>query len=66
MTGPRVLIVEDDPELRGVLRRGLEEEGFEPEAVSTGHELLTRVEASAPDVLVVDIGLPDADGRDVC
>ncbi len=61
-----MLIVEDDPELRGVLRRGLEEEGFRPEAVATGAELLERVEASVPDVLVVDIGLPDADGRDVC
>jgi two-component system, OmpR family, response regulator len=66
VTGPRVLIVEDDPELRGVLRRGLAEEGFEPEAVATGAELLARAEASAPDALVVDIGLPDADGRDVC
>jgi DNA-binding response OmpR family regulator len=66
VTGAKVLIVEDDPELRGVLRRGLEEEGFRPEAVATGAELLDRVEESAPDVLVVDIGLPDADGRDVC
>jgi two-component system OmpR family response regulator len=66
VTGPRVLIVEDDPELRGVLRRGLEEEGFQPEAVATGAELFDRVEAAVPDVLIVDIGLPDADGRDVC
>jgi two-component system response regulator MprA len=66
VTGPKILIVEDDPELRGVLRRGLEEEGFRPEAVTTGAELLDRVEKSAPDVLIVDIGLPDADGRDVC
>src|SRR5205807_8797892 len=48
------------------LRRGLEEEGAETEAVGTGAELLTRVEAAPPDALVVDIGLPDADGRDVC
>jgi len=66
VTGLRVLIVEDDPELRGVLRRGLEEEGFEPEAVATGGEVLTRADVLAPDAVVVDIGLPDADGRDVC
>jgi len=69
MTQPRVLIVEDDPELRGVLKRGLAEEGFATEAVATGAELLARVEsdpANLPDLLVVDIGLPDADGRDLC
>ncbi len=66
MTGPSVLIVEDDAELRGVLRRGLDEEGFSAEAVATGAELLERVEQAVPDLLVVDIGLPDADGRDLC
>ena len=66
MTQPRVLIVEDDPELRRVLQRGLAEEGFAPEAVATGAELLARVDSASPDLLVVDIGLPDADGRDLC
>jgi two-component system, OmpR family, response regulator len=65
MLGHKVLIVEDDPELRGVLGRGLREEGFEVESVGTGRELLERVETLAPDVLVIDIGLPDADGRDL-
>src|SRR5206468_9080408 len=40
--------------------------GFRPTVVSTGAELLERVEELAPDALIVDIGLPDADGRDVC
>jgi two-component system response regulator MprA len=66
MTGPRVLIVEDDAELRSLLDRGLAEEGFETDTVATGTELLERVEARTPDLLVVDIGLPDADGRDLC
>ena len=66
MTQPRVLIAEDDPELRGVLQRGLAEEGFAPAAVATGAELLARVDSDPPDLLVVDIGLPDADGRDLC
>src|SRR3954454_18973410 len=61
-----VLVVEDDPELRGVLGRGLREEGFSVDAVATGAELLDRVERVAPDVVVIDIGLPDADGRDLC
>jgi two-component system, OmpR family, response regulator len=66
MLGPRVLIVEDDAELRAVLGRGLREEGFEVEAVSSGQQALERVEHVAPDVLVIDIGLPDTDGRDLC
>jgi two-component system, OmpR family, response regulator len=64
--GPKLLIVEDDSALRGVLVRSLRAEGFEASAVATGRELLERAAGSAPDALVIDIGLPDADGRDVC
>jgi two-component system response regulator MprA len=63
---PKVLIAEDDHQLRGVLIRGLREEGFEAEGVPSGAELLRRGTTSSPDVFVVDVGLPDADGRDVC
>jgi two-component system OmpR family response regulator len=63
---PRVLIVEDDAELRGILVRGLVEEGFRAEAAGNGAELLRRAVASPADALVVDIGLPDTDGRDLC
>jgi two-component system response regulator MprA len=59
-------VVEDDEELRSLLGRGLEEEGFAVEAVATGAAALDRVGEVEPDALVVDIGLPDADGRDVC
>src|SRR6202008_1264147 len=48
------------------LERGLSEEGFRTTVVSTGAELLERVERLSPDAFIVDIGLPDADGRDVC
>jgi two-component system, OmpR family, response regulator len=65
MTQPRVLIVEDDPELRSVLKRTLREEGYEAEAAADGAELLRRVDEVAPDALIVDIGLPDSDGRDL-
>lgn len=64
--GQSILIVEDDDELRGVLGRGLGEEGFAVEAVATGAELLERIDRAAPDALVIDIGLPDTDGRDLC
>jgi DNA-binding response OmpR family regulator len=61
----RLLVVEDDPELRSLLLRGLGEEGFEVEAVGDAAAAMARVE-DAPDGLVIDVGLPDADGRDLC
>jgi DNA-binding response OmpR family regulator len=63
---PKVMVAEDDLELLGVLLRGLREEGFATAGVGSGAELLERIGAETPDVLVVDIGLPDSDGRDVC
>jgi two-component system response regulator MprA len=62
---PRVIVLEDDSELRGLLRRGLGEEGFQVTTASTAAELLDRIGGEEADALVVDIGLPDADGRDV-
>jgi two-component system, OmpR family, response regulator len=64
--GQSILVVEDDDELRGVLRRGLGEEGFTVETVATGAQLLDRIDRVDPHALVIDIGLPDADGRDLC
>jgi len=61
-----ILLVDDDDELRRVLARGLAEEGFSVEGVATGAELLDRVDRETPDALVIDIGLPDTDGRDLC
>ncbi len=66
MNGARILIVEDDSELRSVLARSLTEEGFHVEGARDGAQLLARVDDFAPDALIVDIGLPDADGRDLC
>ena len=63
---PRVLVVEDDRDLCRLLRRGLEEEGFEVVQADRGSDAVALAEAEPPSLLVVDIGLPDADGRDVC
>jgi two-component system OmpR family response regulator len=63
---PRLLIAEDDAQLRDVLTRTLREEGFEARGVATGRELLELSSSTPPDALVVDIGLPDSDGRDLC
>jgi len=60
------MVVEDDDELRGVLRRGLCEEGFAVDTVATGAAALEHLDRANVDALVIDIGLPDADGRDLC
>jgi two-component system response regulator MprA len=66
MIAPRVWILEDEAGLRDVLVRSLGAEGFDATGVGTAHELVARVADNLPDALVIDIGLPDADGRDVC
>jgi two-component system response regulator MprA len=63
---PTAGICEDDDELRGVVRKALEREGFAVRATASGGEAVRMFADDPPDVLVLDIGLPDADGRDVC
>lgn len=63
---PRLLIAEDDAPLRDILVRSLRAEGFQASAVPTARELLDRALAHEPDAIVIDIGLPDGDGRDLC
>jgi two-component system, OmpR family, response regulator len=66
MPAPLIMLVEDDQELRALVRRGLEEEGFAVSGAGSGAEAMERISARAPDALVIDVGLPDADGRDLC
>jgi len=65
MVGARVVLLEDDLELARLVSVGLGEEGFEVVAVRTAKDVMALVAEAAPDVLIVDVGLPDADGRDV-
>src|SRR5690349_22454372 len=66
MLQPRVLVAEDDAELRELLVKGLRRHELDATGAGTGAALLSGTEEWRPDALVVDIGLPDADGRDVC
>ncbi|MEU0966048.1 response regulator transcription factor [Streptomyces sp. NPDC005917] len=61
----KILVVEDDHALRDVLRRGLSEEGYAPVLAADGSTAL-RLASADVAAAVLDIGLPDADGRDVC
>ena len=62
----RVLVIEDDHDLRRILARGLDEEGFDVVTARDGAEALARVDVDRPGLIVLDIGLPDSDGRDLC
>ena len=65
MNAARVLVVEDDDPLRDLVARGLREEGFTVTTVRDAASALAQSERGC-DVLVLDVGLPDADGRDLC
>jgi len=62
----RILIVDDDRALRDALRRALVLGGYEAVPVEDGEGALAEVARSEPDAVVLDIGLPDVDGLEVC
>jgi DNA-binding response OmpR family regulator len=61
----RILIVEDDPELRRLYRAALTISGFDVIPVGDGIEALYQIDADRPDLVVLDLGLPRLSGRDV-
>jgi two-component system KDP operon response regulator KdpE len=60
--GARVLAVDDDPAILRVVRRALESAGYSVEALKCGASLVDRAAAFGPDVILLDLVLPDADG----
>ena len=62
---PRVLLVEDDPETRAALVRELTARGYLVDPATDGRSALERWEAARPDVILLDLGLPDMDGLSV-
>lgn len=61
-----VLIVEDEPDIRRLVVLTLEREGFRCRASATGTEALREVKAKVPDLVVLDLMLPEVDGLEVC
>jgi len=62
----RVVVVEDEQSISDPLRSALEREGYQVEVAATGADGLEAVRAHDPDVVLLDLMLPDIDGRDVC
>jgi DNA-binding response OmpR family regulator len=62
----RVLIVEDDEALARVISDNLRFEGYEVEATGDGNDAITRLRAFQPDIVLLDIMLPNRNGLDLC
>lgn len=62
----RILVVEDEPSISGFVRRGLIYEGFDVDVVDDGKAALRSVADRQPDLMVLDIMLPEIDGLEVC
>jgi two-component system KDP operon response regulator KdpE len=67
MNGPgaRILVVDDEPSILRTVRSNLSRHGFQVETAESGKDALTQVDRRHPDLLLLDLGLPDMDGLDV-
>jgi len=63
---PRILVVDDEPHIIELARMYLEREGYQVEGVGTGGEALSRLNSFGPDLVILDLMLPDIDGFEVC
>jgi two-component system, OmpR family, KDP operon response regulator KdpE len=61
----RVLVVDDEPAILRFLRPALVASNYDVEAAGTAAEATKRIATDVPDIVVLDLGLPDGDGRDV-
>lgn len=64
-TVPTILVVEDDPEVRTFVTATLDAHGYAHQSASTGREAIALAATSAPDIILLDLGLPDIDGIEV-
>lgn len=63
---PKILVIEDEPDIADFVKRGLVLKGFEVEVAHTGYQGLEVAQSIYPDLVVLDLMLPDADGIDIC
>jgi two-component system KDP operon response regulator KdpE len=63
--GPVIIVIEDEPEIRRFLRAALHSHGYRLVEAATGHEGLQAAETRQPDLIILDLGLPDMDGLEV-
>ncbi len=62
---PQILVIDDEPQIHRFLTPALDAAGYEPKVASSGQEGLRGIALWSPDAVVLDLGLPDMDGKDV-
>ncbi len=62
----RILVVDDEPDLQDLVELALGDAGYEVETAANGRDALSKVQQSPPDLLVLDLMLPDMPGTEVC
>ena len=65
MNQSRILVVDDEPQIQRFLKPSLSAAGYEVVEAGTGAEALKAVATQAPDLVILDLGLPDMDGKEV-
>jgi two-component system KDP operon response regulator KdpE len=65
MSAVRVLVVDDEPQIHRFLRPALTAVGYDVQAAENGRDALRLIATAPPDIVVLDLGLPDMDGKDV-
>ncbi|HET7714637.1 MAG TPA: response regulator, partial [Bauldia sp.] len=65
MIGPKILVVDDEAQIRKFLRIALEANGFNVVEAARGSEGIARCATETPDLVILDLGLPDHDGKAV-
>lgn len=65
MSGMRVLVVDDEPQILRFLKPSLTAAGYDVISAATGKDALAAAATRSPDVILLDLGLPDMDGKDV-
>jgi two-component system OmpR family response regulator len=66
MSGTRLLVVDDEPNLRSMLAAALKHHGFEVSTAPDGRTALDMIDTDRPDLVVLDVMMPDLDGFEVC
>src|SRR4026207_1532260 len=63
---PHILVIDDEPQILRAIRTILTEKGFRVTTASRGEEGLTLAATNEPDIVILDLGLPDLEGVEVC
>ena len=66
MARKRILIVDDEPHITELIRVNLDATGYDVGCAANGREAMERIDAARPDLLIVDVMMPEMDGWELC